>query len=406
MRYIKTKIFMFAVAAVFLLFFSNDFGLIDIEKNAIITAVAVDVTESGEYEATLQIAVPEATDTNTENKKAVITGKGNTVGGAIKNIGTISGWFPKLSFCNLIIIGESVTNENCFNVMDYFAKTLRIQDSALVILAEKSAKELIETASPLDNISSFALQKILLKNPGFDVDVAPNDIKTFSTGYYSESASSFMPLVKIKKQSADSGDGSQGSGGSTGNGGAADKAGNSIGSGNKGNILFDATTTALFYKGMKVGELDKELTLVFNLLTRPSTLTTYQVNDVNPLHAGENYLMTVLRNTPSIKLSVNENTLDVNVNLDIYCKISDQNSQSDTVYSENVTLPPMLREKMQNQLKSQITELIDIVKATKSDILKIKQKLYRLHYKHYGRYKDNYLDVMNVNVNVKVSGQK
>ena len=159
MRYIKTKIIMFAVAAMFILFFSNDFGLIDIEKNAIITAVAIDKSIENEYEVSAQIAVPEASNNNPENKKALITGKGSTVGGAIKNIGDISGWFPKLTFCNLIVIGKSLTEENIINVLDYFSKTLRIQNSALVILAEDNGKQLLSCTSPLDNISSFQFWK-------------------------------------------------------------------------------------------------------------------------------------------------------------------------------------------------------------------------------------------------------
>ena len=103
MKFKKTKFIALCLVAVFVFFFSNDFGIIDIEKTAIITAVAIDITDNGEYEVTAQIAVPEATDANTENKKAQISGTGSTVASAIKNIGEISGWFPSLSFCNIII---------------------------------------------------------------------------------------------------------------------------------------------------------------------------------------------------------------------------------------------------------------------------------------------------------------
>ena len=58
MRFTKIKIIAIVFCAVFLLFFSNDFGLIDVEKTAIITAVAIDKTEDGNYKVTAQIAVP------------------------------------------------------------------------------------------------------------------------------------------------------------------------------------------------------------------------------------------------------------------------------------------------------------------------------------------------------------
>ena len=85
------------------------------------------------------------------------------------------------------------------NALDYFAKTLRVQDSALVVMCEKSAKEILALATPLDNISSFAIQKILLKTIGFNRDIATTDIKTFCSGHYSDSASAYMPVIKCIK---------------------------------------------------------------------------------------------------------------------------------------------------------------------------------------------------------------
>ena len=102
----KAKLLMILVLVIFVFFFSNDFGLIDVEKTSIITAIAVDIDDNKEYIVTAQIAVPEATDTNSENLKAQLSGKGATVGKAIKDLGDLSGWFPKLAFCNLIILGN------------------------------------------------------------------------------------------------------------------------------------------------------------------------------------------------------------------------------------------------------------------------------------------------------------
>ena len=135
----KAKFIILAVFLVFTFFFSNDFGLIDVEKTSIITAIAIDKEDDGSYVATAQIAVPEATDTNTENQKAQISGKGSTIGAAIKDLGDTSGWFPKLSFCNLILVGNGFSESNVIKVLDYFAKTLRVQDSALVAMSDKKA---------------------------------------------------------------------------------------------------------------------------------------------------------------------------------------------------------------------------------------------------------------------------
>ena len=67
MKNLWKKISLILAGAVVVLFFSNDFGLIDVEKTAIITAIGVDLAESGNFELTVQIAVPQVSSSQSEN---------------------------------------------------------------------------------------------------------------------------------------------------------------------------------------------------------------------------------------------------------------------------------------------------------------------------------------------------
>lgn len=412
MRFIRVKAAIFTLLTVFLLFFSNDFGLIDIEKTAIITAVAIDLTENGEYKITAQIAVPEATDTNTENERAQISGKGSTVGAAIKNIGDTSGWFPQLCFCNLIIVGGEFADYNIIKVLDYFSKTLRVQDSALIVMAEKEAVELLKLSTPLDNISSFALQKIILKNAGLNRDVAVCDVKCFCTGYYSDAGSSVMPIVKVisqksenEKSSAESaGGGSEGGSGGSSAGGSS---GGSESGGAKGDAIFNANTTALFLNGKKVGELDEELTMALNAITKDFSSTTFEVKDVFNGAENENFLLTVFKCEAKRQFAVSEEGILLTVTLDVYAKISDENATfSDLDYIKNITLPHYVKERAEEDFKKRLTDLIRTEIQTKCDFLDIKKELYRKHHSYYALYKDNFLENLEYKVTVNFSGQK
>lgn len=398
----KAKIVMILVAILFLFFFSNDFGLIDVEKTSIITAVAID--KEGElFNVTAQIAVPEATDTNTENQKAQFSGSGTTVGAALKDLGDLSGWFPKLAFCNLILIGNSLSQDNVITALDYFAKTLRVQDSAIVALAENSAKELLEAATPLDNISSFALQKIMLKNTGFDRDIASSDVKTFCADHYSLGRSSYMPLIKIISTS----DGQSGGGGGSSSETGMQTGSSSSESKDKRDKLFNARTTALFLDGKKVGELDQNLTLAFNATKSQMSGTTISVKAFDKLTQKQsNYLLTVLSSKPSVTVSATDNNLTLNVAISLYCKISDHAADnSDQALSQNKPLPEEVILSAEEMLTGFINDMIETSVKTGCDFLKIKEKLYRYNFKQYSRYKDNYLSVMKSNVNVSVVGQ-
>ncbi len=392
MKRLKSKIILLLIFAISVLFFSNDFGLIDIEKTAIITAIAID-KEDDQYTVTCQIAVPEASNQISENQKAQIEGKGKTVAGAIKNVGTVSGWFPQTIFCNLIILGNSLSQGNVINTLDYFSTTLRIQDSAQVILAEDKAKDLLSATTPLDNISSFAIQKILLKNPGFDQDVCSVDVKTFCVEYYSQNSSSYMPVVKVLKSSQEDSNSGESETSSSQNPGTK----------TNGKNTFDATTTALFYKGKKVGELDKELSRTFNMLTRRSNGTAFDTVDQN----GKHYLLDVLSEKAKIRVLADQENLTVKIDLDIYCRAVDKDSTTNEGMDyEQTTVPDSLKRSAERILSEQIYELFNVSKQTRCDFLRIKEKLYRYCFEQYSRYKDNFLDVCSLDVNVNVNGQR
>lgn len=411
MQFRRAKFFIIAIVLFLTFFFTNDFGLIDIEKTAIITAVAIDYGENTKYEVTAQVAVPEASNVSSENAKTHMTGMGETVGSAIKNVGDISGWFPNLSFCNLIILSKSIAEDNVMTVLDYFTKTLRIQDSALVVLAEDKASDIITESTPLDNISSFALQKILLKNTGHDKDTATVDIKTFCVGYYSENHSSFMPLIKASTSKQESTENSSNGSSQSGLGAlgspSTGSAGSDSGLDGQGKTLFDAKSTALFKDGKMVGELNENQTFVYNMLSKKVSSSTFEVTDVSWGGEKKNFLLTLHRVSPKIRLDVKENQVKVNIDLEVYCKISDQNTNSsDFAYTENIPLPLPVQNKATEQIKSQLDGLIETLRKTDCDMLNLKLKLYRYHYDRYSSFKDNLLTVMDYSSSVYVHGQK
>lgn len=417
-RHLTLKLILFAILFITLLFFSNDFGLVDMEKSAIITAIAIDL-EGNDYKVTAQIAMPEATDTNTENQKAQLIGKGDTVGAALKNIGDESGWYPYMSFCNLIILGNSTLSQNVIKIIDYFTNTLRLQDSTVVALSENSAAELLEASSPLDNISSFAIQKVLFKRLGFDKDTATNDIKSFSIGYYSQAGSSYMPIIKLNEVNVEkpkddtSGSGMQGNAGDTGagsNSGSPGDGQNNGGIDGKGKYVFNANTTALFKDGFKVGELNHQQTLIFNALTTKVDYTTITAKDPLEQAQGENSgstLFTIISAKPKIKLKAGVNNLDLYVSLDVYGKISDQNySSSATSLDKNLPLPSGIKKALIEKISTTINEIIEISKSSGCDVLEVGNLLYRFNYDNYPRYKDNFLEKLTPHVSVNLTGQK
>ena len=118
MIYKRAKIigllFIFCMVA----YFSNDFQLINIEKTAIIVALGIDRADE-DLEVSVQIAVPQASNQNSTNSDAILSAKDRTLYGALEKISLQTGWYPKLTFCNLIIMGQDLVKENFTPIIDY-----------------------------------------------------------------------------------------------------------------------------------------------------------------------------------------------------------------------------------------------------------------------------------------------
>ena len=70
------------------LFFSNDFGLIDIQKTAIVIAVGLD-REEDEFIITSQIALPKSEKEGENSQSAQIVSKGKTVVSPLISLGAV-----------------------------------------------------------------------------------------------------------------------------------------------------------------------------------------------------------------------------------------------------------------------------------------------------------------------------
>lgn len=385
------KLFVIVIAFCAMLFFTNSFGIVDIEKTAIITAIGLDKKEE-EYEITVQVAVPQASTASQENNKAVISATGATASEAIHQIGDITGWYPNLGFCNLIILGESMFKENVAKALDYFSKTFKLQDSACLAGCEGNAKDLFATATPLDNISSFAVQKILLKNPGMTSDVATVDIKDFAVGYYSAAGSGYMPYIRSIEVAETQ---------------SSQKAGGGEDGAGKGNKVFDASYTLLFKNGVQAETLDDHETKTFNLLHEKVKQSTFIVDDVEINGAKENYLLNIVDNKYKVCLRFDGAQPVLVMNAKILARVDDRTSTSkEEGLQSPVYLPDEAARKAEEDFRMYVDSILQKCRNTQCDLFRLDDMLYRYHRKQYGAYSGKLYDMLKLELEVGFTGVK
>lgn len=401
----RAKILIIIFVGIFFFYFTTDFSLINIEKTALIISLGIDKTEKG-FEVTTQIAIPEASNSQATNKESVISSEGKTLYEAITKIGGLTGWYPKLSFCNLIVIGENLLTENVMGLVDFFVRSYKVEDSAILCACEGTAKELLLSSSPLDNISGLSLSKIFVRDYNGASRVMTTSIKQFSIGYYSHSKMGYMPFIKTVLtdesgkggKSAPSSTLSEPSSGSGSGGGQGSSQG---GSGEQQLVIYDANTCLLFNNGYKISTLNGDEALCYSLLYKSVTEAVFTIPSVDDDGKMGDLSISVNRVSNKIFLTYENDEPVLNGDIKVWLRISDA-SMSESIKSISTLgkLNGKVLHDAQNYIIDNLNKVFEKSKNLDVDVFEVKNLLYRYFHKNYER--DKYTILKKVKANFKV----
>ena len=400
MKFLRTYFLPIMIAFAMLLFFTHDFGLIDIEHTAIIVAMGVDKTDE-EYEVSTKIAIPQATTQNVSNNDSLISAKGKTIAEALDKIAVNTGWYPLFAFCNLIILGENTLNGNIMDTVNFFIRTDRVPDSATVCACEGTAKELLLTNTPLDSVSSFAMQKILQQDYARMDRIANVNVKQFVEKSLSKSETAFFPYVSTVKSGEKSESGSSGgSGGSSGGSGGSGGQGENGQGGNESSV-YDATNTVVFSKGRKVFFMSSEETLMLNLKSKNSIDTFIKLDEVNYEGKITPVLIEIEDSKKDFYFEFDDKRPVYNVKMILYCRIVSANASAPVseLYPSAKVSDDIL-EATEKKMKDTLTSLYKKSQLVGCDLFGIKDELYKYHYKKYDGLKDDILSATALNLEI------
>ena len=402
-------IYVLAVIFLTILFFSNDFGLVDIQKTAIVLAVGID-RENEEFIVSSRIAVPSSSG---EQKAAAasiqVETRGDTVGAAIQKINVKTGWYPKLVFLNLIVLGETATEKNTFESLDYFLRNDYMSDDCKICCCEGKAGEKLNTKTTAESIPSLSVGKILSAHSATTGLAAVTTLREFAAGYFGVSNSGYMPVLKVDELSGGASDGSSGnssdgvSGGSSGeqeggqsgggqeatdSGGASETSQGGSG-GESGGKTFSATETALFSNGVYREKLTKDETFAFLCVNGGVRLATFDAE-----YGGVNYTLMIKKSKPKIKFFVDDfATPRLSVSLEMIAELQDVSSSQTIV---EIAAPGKTKQAVLDEAGKKLTRLIKSVfeksRANGCDLFDAGKRLQKYESAYYNAYRDNILE--------------
>lgn len=380
------RYYLIVVLVLVFLFFSGDFGTLDVQKTAIVMAVGVDRQEDT-FIVTSQIAVPQSSKQGGASETVQIVSRGATVADAFEEINAKTGWYPKLVFCRLIVLGEKTAERDVFDALDFFLLDEYMSDNCLIATCDGLAKDILNVTALVDKSGSVAIQKILSPHAERVGTVLPATLREFAIGYYSDSKSGFLPIVKTQPQQEHVGGETQSGAGNSGGASEGSQSGSSGGSsgspsegGEQEKPVFSASETALFVAGKRVGKLTSEETFAMSAVDRQLRLAAYTV-------AGDEAVctLTVKSNTPktTVKLGGDERaTMKIEVTM----------SAGLLDYSKAFTLddgvdvgdvPSGVFAAAEKLLSAQITSTFEKCRAVGCDLFRVGERLQKRSRKLY-----------------------
>lgn len=374
-----------------LLFFTNDFSLTDVQETSIVIAVGVD-REEEDFLITSQVALP--TPVNEGGAKTTqVLSRGKTVAEAFAKINAKTGWYPKLVFCKLIIIGKEAAKENVFDALDFFLRSEYIPDSCLIAVAQENAGKLLDTKTPIDKISGIAAQKVLSSQAKRLGTAAPTSLREFASQYYAEGKSGFLPILKTDEANGEAKSASSQSSSSSSS--SLQKESSS----QEAEKIFKAGDCALFREGKWVGELkDKE---AFALYASKNKL---RLADYSVDFQGKEYTLNFRVSSPESELKIDENGVPrLKISVKATAGLSDSSSYLPvTELADQGQMPDGLLRHAEKTLKGEITAAFEACRALSCDALELFTKLKRYENEYFPAFQQDLLKRVVLSVEVKI----
>lgn len=413
-RRYSVVLYWLVLAAMLVLFFTNDFGLVDIHKTSIITAVGIDIGE-GEVQVTAQIAVPQPSQSGDNVQYVEVQGSGQTVSDALNEINAKTGFYPKLLFCDLILLGESCQDEELFRVLGCFYRKNYSELTAQVAMCKGKASELLAMPAALgDDQNGEAIARVLSEELVKSANVTAVNLKDIAVTGWSVGKACYMPYLEAVKQgTSESGAGGDAVGGDPPESGSEGNSGNQSGGGSGGEsgaqsatsgagggekVEFTARRTAMFADGRFKGILDERQSFALDVLINDIRLA------VVPCRAEEKHYTLGLKNAKGgVSLAVEEGIPKVTLSFRAKAQIQgvrEEVDPNDTAKDDLV--PEAVLRGAEEEIIDRMSGLVETVRQADCDILGLKELLHKYHYRYFEELADDLLSDMQVSYEVKI----
>ena len=431
LRRLSVIFFWLLFLALAVMFFTNDFGIVDIHKTSIIVAIGVDSTEN-EVQVTAQLAVPKPSQSGDNVEYVSVQGSGETVADALNEINSKTGFYPQLQFCKLVLLGDNCKDKSIFRLLGCLFRKNYSELTALVAMCDGTASEILSMPTVTSDMNTTVIQRALADELERSANVSSVNLKDIALTHFSRSKACYMPFIEAnvlgtseeggngdnvggdKPQSGGSsgGGGSSGSeggsgggegggegsgGGSSGSGGGSQSS-SSGGSGEQKPVEFTARKTAIFNDGKFAGILDEQQAFALNILKYDIGLA------VMPCDTAEfHYTLGLGKAKGGIDVKILDGIPEVTLSFKAYGQVVGiKKPVEPKETTKDDKLSPEIIDAANKTVEERLASLIDACRQTDCDFLGIKEKIFKKNYRYFEGLQADALQKMRINYKVDI----
>lgn len=391
----KLSVFVYWAIIVILLglFFTNDFGLVDIRKSSIIVAVGID-KENDEVQVTAQLAVPQPSENGDSVQYTQVQGSGYTIADALNEINAKTGFYPQLLFCKLVLIGEECKEEELFKLLSCFYRRNFSELIALVAMCQGKASDMLALSSSINSETTESIKQVLSDELKKSANVSSVNLKEIAQSNFSVSKACYMPYIEANKPGTSAPGGGDSVGGEQGGSSGGSASGQQSGE----EMEFTARKTAYFSEGKFKGFLNSEQSFALDVINNDIRLAVLPfVSD------GEHYTLGLKNTKGAIKLKVKDGVPELTFTFKAKAQIqgvkksvTPENSSNDDV------VPPQVLKSAEEEMQKRFADLLKVSAESNCDILKVRELLHKYNHKYYDAFREDILSRVKVNYKIDI----
>lgn len=356
----------------------------ELNQLAITTAMAIDLTDEGDYKVSLLIANGKNNQTNNregQSQTVVYSGEGATISRAIKEINLQIPKIPYLGHLGVVVVSEDVAKEGMRGVLDYLLRNPEsVKRFYLILTKDDSASDVIKVLSPLETFPGQSIStNIAISNEQEAISTVITYSK-FVENLLAKGKEPSLPTISIS--------------------GDADK-----GNSNK-NLESSEIKTRTKLGTIALFNEDKLVYYTTKSESRGINIITNQIDEmIVEYECGEGHIvvnLTGMKSNINVKLKDNKPYATISVSSEgaIQELTCDKNIQKNDVILE-------IEKKVKDKIKKKIKNSVEVTQEYDSDVFGIGNLFYKMYPSYYEKidnWSEIYPDVkFDYNVSIKLN---